>query len=142
MQLVKHSLDFWLNQVHCFQNCPLLKAILVETVCLLNVLHKTCCRYVCLLCRCSAQWVISLYRRFYASSTFPCFLGFPSSSSLPAYLSQCHADRQQIMAGDLWRFRLRPVQIGHLWEFQPSRSHRLLREGASEGEEEKRRLKW
>lgn len=29
---------------------------------------------------------------FYASSTFPSFVGFPSSSSLPAHLSRCHPD--------------------------------------------------
>ncbi|TKS83089.1 hypothetical protein D9C73_017199 [Collichthys lucidus] len=33
--------------------------------------------------------------------------------------------------GDLWRFRLCPVQIGHLWEFQPSQSRRLPGEVSS-----------
>lgn len=63
-------------------------------------------------------------RRFYASSTFLSFLGFPPSCSLTAYLSQCYAVRQQITLGDLCWFWLHPVQIGHLWEFQPSQSHR------------------
>lgn len=63
-------------------------------------------------------------RWFYASSTFLSFLGFPPSCSLTVYLSQCYAVRQQITLGDLCWFWLHPVQIGHLWEFQPSQSHR------------------
>ncbi|TKS83104.1 hypothetical protein D9C73_017214 [Collichthys lucidus] len=47
--------------------------------------------------------------------------------------------------GDLWRFRLCPVQIGHLWEFQPSQSRRLPREAepaTSRTEEEMQTSVW
>lgn len=139
-------LRFQSNQVNCFHARPRFKISLVETVSGMGNLQTTC-SFVCLPCRCLAQWVIPPTAGFMPSQPFPVFsfLGFPSGSSLPAHLSLCHPDAAVVTgnkstSGDLWRHR---VHIGGLWEFQPLRSRRLFEEEASEGEEEKhRRCEW
>lgn len=116
-----------------FHERPSLTVFLSEPVSWISWMWElqTCCRCVCLLSRCLALCLISLSPQLLRLvNLFQVALVLCEALPAPAYLSQCHPDalvvqRTEITPGDLWWFWLRCVQIGHLWELQPSQNHRL-----------------